>query len=127
MYKRQIPDTPAQRARDRGRVLRAFNLSLATVLVLTVVFFAQSGFDFRAFTVMPHDPAGLVGVLTAPLLNGDLKNLAMNCIAILTVSYTHLDVYKRQFACSLIARSSGEAAMRIASASPRSCASSRRS
>ena len=73
-----IPDTPAQRARDRRRVLRAFNVSLAAVLVLTVIFFSQSGFDFRAFTVMPHDPAGLLGVLTAPLLHGDLKHLAMN-------------------------------------------------
>ena len=90
-----IPDTPAQRARDRGRVLRAFNLSLATVLVLTVVFFAQSGFDFRAFTVMPHDPAGLVGVLTAPLLHGDLKHLAMNCIAILMLGTLAGSVYPR--------------------------------
>ena len=65
-----IPDTPAQRARDRRRVLRAFNVSLAAVLVLTVIFFSQSGFDFHAFTVMPHDPAGLLGVLTAPFCTG---------------------------------------------------------
>ena len=90
-----IPDTPAQRARDRRRVLRAFNVSLAAVLVLTVIFFSQSGFDFRAFTVMPHDPAGLVGVLTAPLLHGDLKHLAMNSIAILMLGTLAGSVYPR--------------------------------
>mgnify|MGYP003590310455 CR=1 FL=1 len=54
-----IPDTPAQRARDRKRLLRAFNLSLASVLLICVVFFAQADFDFRAFSVMPHSMAGL--------------------------------------------------------------------
>lgn len=88
-----IPDTPAQRARDRGRVLRAFNLSLATVLVLAAVFFAQSGFDFRAFTVMPHSMQGLIGVLTAPLLHGDLTHLAMNGIAILMLGTLAGSVY----------------------------------
>jgi len=90
-----IPDTPAQRARDRGRVLRAFNLSLATVLVLATVFFAQSGFDFRAFTVMPHSMQGWIGVLTAPLLHGDLAHLAMNGIAILMLGTLAGSVYPR--------------------------------
>ena len=90
-----IPDTPAQRAQDRGRVLRAFNMSLAAVLVLTVIFFSQTNFDFRAFTVMPHDLAGLVGVITAPLLHGDLKHLAMNSIAILMLGTLAGSVYPR--------------------------------
>ena len=70
-------------------------MSLATVLVLTVIFFSQSAFDFRQFTVMPHDPAGLVGVLTAPLLHGDLKHLAMNSIAILMLGTLAGSVYPR--------------------------------
>ena len=90
-----IPDTPAQRARDRKRVLRAFNLSLASVLVLCVVFFAQADFDFRAFSVMPHDPAGLVGLLTAPLLHGSLTHLAMNASALLMLGTLAGSVFPR--------------------------------
>lgn len=78
-----IPDTPAQRAHDRGRVLRALNLSLAAVLLLAGVFFAQDGFDAGRFAVRPHLPEGLWGILTAPLLHGSLKHLAANASAIL--------------------------------------------
>lgn len=90
-----IPDTPAQRARDRKRLLRAFNLSLASVLLICVVFFAQADFDFRAFTVMPHDPAGLVGLLTAPLLHGSLTHLGMNSIALLMLGTLAGSVFPR--------------------------------
>ncbi len=78
-----IPDTPAQRRHDRARLLRAFNLSLAAVLLVVVVFFAQGGFAFRAFAVAPREWPGLIGVLTAPLLHGSPTHLAMNSIALL--------------------------------------------
>ncbi len=78
-----IPDTPAQRAHDRRRFLRALNLSLAAVLLLAVVFFAQDSFDAARFAVRPHLPEGLWGILTAPLLHGSLKHLAANASAIL--------------------------------------------
>ena len=90
-----IPDSPAQRARDRRRVLRAFNASLAAVLLIVVVFFAQSAFDFRAFSVMPHSVAGLPGVLGAPLLHGSPAHLAMNAIALLMLGTLAGSVYPR--------------------------------
>lgn len=90
-----IPDTPAQRASDRRRLLRAFNLSLASVLLLAVIFFSQAGFDFRAYTVMPRDEAGLIGLATAPLLHGDFKHLAMNGIALLMLGTLAGSVYPR--------------------------------
>ena len=90
-----IPDTPAQRAQDRGRVLRAFNLSLAAVLLLVLVFFAQSAFDVRAFAVAPHEARGLIGILTAPLLHGGLTHLATNSIAILMLGTLAGSVYPK--------------------------------
>ncbi|RBD76655.1 rhomboid family intramembrane serine protease, partial [Xanthomonas oryzae pv. oryzae] len=39
------PDTATQNRLDRSRVLRAFNVSLAAVLLLVAVFTAQGMFD----------------------------------------------------------------------------------
>lgn len=90
-----IPDTPEQRARDRGRALRAFNLALASVLLLAVVFFSQESFDARAFSVRPHLPAGLWGILTAPFLHGSIKHLATNAVAILMLGTLAGSVFPR--------------------------------
>ncbi|RMH93896.1 rhomboid family intramembrane serine protease [Lysobacter pythonis] len=90
-----IPDTPAQRARDRGRVLRAFNASLAAVLLLTVVFFSQNAFDAAAFAVAPHEARGLIGLLSAPLLHGGFKHLTTNGIAILMLGTLAGSVYPK--------------------------------
>ena len=90
-----IPDTPAQRRKDRARLLRAFNLSLAAVLAICIVFFAQGSFDFRAFTVMPHSAAGVLGILTAPLLHGSPTHLAMNGIALLMLGTLAGSVFPR--------------------------------
>ncbi|MCF7223811.1 rhomboid family intramembrane serine protease [Marilutibacter chinensis] len=78
-----IPDTEAQRQADKRRWLRAFNVSLAFVGVLTAVFLAQPHFDVGRWTVNPGDWAGLLGVLAAPLLHGSFEHLAANAIALL--------------------------------------------
>jgi len=88
-------DTPAQRAHDRRRLLRAFNLSFAFVLVLAAVFFAQGTFDVARWTVQPHDLAGLLGVLTAPLLHGSLEHFAANAISLLLLGTLAGAVYPR--------------------------------
>ncbi|RBC27016.1 rhomboid family intramembrane serine protease, partial [Xanthomonas oryzae pv. oryzae] len=62
------PDTATQNRLDRSRVLRAFNVSLAAVLLLVAVFTAQGMFDWRAWAVAPLQTDGLIGILTAPLL-----------------------------------------------------------
>jgi len=89
------PDTPAQRKADRARLLRALNLSLAFVLLLTAVFAAQSGFDWRPFAVTPWRAEGLLGVLTAPLLHGSVGHLAANAASMLLLGTLAGAVYPR--------------------------------
>lgn len=76
-------DTPAQRKADRARWLRAFNLAFAAVLALAAIFAAQSAFDVSPWTVRPGSVAGLIGVLTAPLLHGGFDHLASNAFGVL--------------------------------------------
>jgi membrane associated rhomboid family serine protease len=88
-------DTPAQRAHDRRRLLRAFNLSFAFVLALGAVFLAQPAFDVAAWTVQPHAWAGLTGVLTGPLLHGSVEHFAANAISLLLLGTLAGAVYPR--------------------------------
>ena len=75
-------DTPATDRSDRRRVLRAFNLSLGFVLLLVALFaLQQTGWDWRPWAVGPHDTAGLLGLLGAPLLHGSIEHLAANAAA----------------------------------------------
>jgi membrane associated rhomboid family serine protease len=78
-----VPDTPEQRKADKRRWLRAFNASLAVVLLLFAVFSAQGHFDVGAWTVQPWSIDGLPGILTAPLLHGSFDHVAANAIALL--------------------------------------------
>jgi membrane associated rhomboid family serine protease len=91
----ELPDSPAQRAHDRRRLLRAFNLSLAFVLLLGAVFLAQPAFEVAAWTVRPQDLAGLRGVLGAPLLHGSVEHLAANAISLLLLGTLAGAVYPR--------------------------------
>ena len=88
-------DSPAQRAQDRRRLLRAFNLSFAFVVLLGGVFIAQPAFDVAAWTVQPHALTGLLGVLTAPLLHGSPEHLAANAISLLLLGTLAGAVYPR--------------------------------
>lgn len=90
------PDNPdLQRRRDRQRLLRAFNASLATVLMLAAVYSAQGSFDVAAWSVAPHTLAGLRGVLAAPLLHGSAAHLAANAVAVLLLGTLAGCVYPR--------------------------------
>lgn len=82
-------------AHDRRRVLRAFNLSLASILVLLMVFVAQPTLDVGALAVAPRDPHGWLGLLTAPLLHGSPRHLAANAGAILILGTLAGAVYPR--------------------------------
>ena len=89
-----VPDSPAQRAADRRRLLRALNATLGFVLLLALIFCLQ---DERTaiFAVAPHDPAGLLGVITAPLLHGSLEHLLANAGSLLILGTLSLTVYPR--------------------------------
>jgi membrane associated rhomboid family serine protease len=87
---------PATDAREqRGRVIRAFNISLGAVLAMVAVLASQAGFDWRPFAVRPHEWEGLWGVLTAPLLHGSLEHLGANAFAILILGTLAGSVYPK--------------------------------
>ena len=90
-------DAKAQRARDRRRLRRAFAWSAGFVVLLMVVFSAQDAgaFDWRAWTVQPWSPAGLAGLLGAPLLHGSGAHLAANSMALLLLGTLAGSVYPR--------------------------------
>ena len=90
-----VPDTAAQRAADRRRLQRAFTVSLAFVLLLTVAFAAQQAFDWRALAIAPHTWPGLLGVLTAPLLHGSPGHLGANAVSLLLLGTLAGTVYPR--------------------------------
>lgn len=93
---------PAVQGRfDRSRLLRAFNLSLGAVLLLTAVFASQGMFDWRPWAVAPHEVGGLRGLLTAPLLHGSLEHLGANSFALLILGTLAGSVYPRATVFSL--------------------------
>ncbi len=91
----ETPDSPHQRAADRRRWLRAFNASLALVLLLAAVFSAQGSFDIRPWAVQPGSLGGWLGLLTAPLLHGSPEHLAANAISLLMLGTLAGGIYPR--------------------------------
>ena len=88
-------DPAAQRKADRARLLRALKASLAFVLLLVVMFAVQQALDWRPFAVSPHTAAGLLGVLTAPLLHGSPEHLGGNAVSLLLLGTLAGAVYPR--------------------------------
>ncbi|MFT4255442.1 MAG: rhomboid family intramembrane serine protease [Pseudoxanthomonas sp.] len=88
-------DAQAQGRFDRRRLLRAFNLSLAFVLALVLVYSAQGTFDASRFAVAPHSAAGLVGILFAPLLHGSVTHIAANAVSLLILGTLAGSVYPK--------------------------------
>ena len=78
-----IPDSPQQRRADAARVWRAFNASLAFVLLMLVVFAIQHAVDWRTFAVSPRRLEGLLGILGAPLLHGSPEHVGANAVSLL--------------------------------------------
>ncbi|MET0329327.1 MAG: rhomboid family intramembrane serine protease [Luteimonas sp.] len=93
------PDAPAdpdaQRAHDRRRLSNALKGSIAFVLLLLIVFGLQGMLDWRPFAVRPWEAAGLLGLLTAPLLHGSPGHLIANSSALLLLGSLALAVYPR--------------------------------
>jgi membrane associated rhomboid family serine protease len=89
------PDTPEQRKADRRRLLRAFNASLAFVLLMCAAFTAQHFVAWDALAIAPLSASGLLGVLTAPLLHGSPEHLIANAIALLMLGTLALTAYPK--------------------------------
>lgn len=94
-------DAQAQGKRDRRRLIRALNVSLAFVLLLVFVYSAQGSFDWTPFAVAPLRAQGLLGIVTAPLLHGSVAHIAANSVALLMLGTLAGSVYPRATLWSL--------------------------
>lgn len=89
------PDPTGQRRADAARAWRAFNASLAFVLLLLVVFAAQHAFDWGPWAVSPLSLAGLKGLIGAPLLHGSPTHIGANAVSLLMLGTLAGIVYPR--------------------------------
>lgn len=75
---------------------QALTVMMLWVVVLGAVFFAQDVlFSTQAFAIAPQTTAGLIGVLTAPLLHGSFEHLASNAFAFLILGTLAGSLYPR--------------------------------
>ena len=89
------PDSLDQRHADVRRLVRALQASVAFVTLLIVVYVTQGLFDARLFAVTPQTTAGLMGVVTAPLLHGSLEHIVANGVSVLMLGTLAGSVYPR--------------------------------
>lgn len=89
------PDSESQRRTDVRRLVRALQASVAFVTLLIVVYVTQGMLDARLFAVTPQSTAGLLGVLTAPLLHGSLEHIVANGVSVLMLGTLAGSVYPR--------------------------------
>lgn len=88
---------------DRDRLLRAFLATAALTAALWWIKVLDNafGWDLRALGILPRDPAGLLGVLTAPLLHGSFEHLFANTLPLLVLGTLLLYGYPRARAPAL--------------------------
>ena len=96
-----LPETPldpqAQARHDRRRFWRAALASAAFVALLAWIALLEVLLEqpLRALAVFPREPAGLVGVFTAPLLHGSFGHLSANALALLVLGTLSGVLYPR--------------------------------
>ncbi|MFO1302755.1 MAG: rhomboid family intramembrane serine protease [Burkholderiales bacterium] len=85
----------AASADSRERFRAAAALAVMFVAALALVHFASwaLGLDLQRFGVRPRDVMGLAGIVTAPLLHGDLAHLAANALPLLLAGTMLLYLY----------------------------------
>ena len=88
-------DLPSQRLRDKRRLQRAVLWSAGSILALCIVFACQRWLPVDALAVTPWSAAGLLGVLTAPLLHGSPDHLVSNLLALALLGTLAGAVYPR--------------------------------
>jgi membrane associated rhomboid family serine protease len=80
----------------KGQFNLALTLMMLWVVVLGAVFLAQDHlFSTAAFAILPQQPEGLIGILTAPLLHGSLEHIAGNSFSILVLGTLAGSLYPR--------------------------------
>lgn len=88
----ELAEAPAVLARFK----RALALSMLAVVVLGAIFFLQRLLpNLQPYTLQPQVGAGLLGVLTAPLLHGSIGHLAANSLSVLILGTLAGTVFPR--------------------------------
>lgn len=88
----ELTEAPAVLARFK----RALTLSMLAVVVLGAIFFLQRLVpNLQPYSLQPQVAAGLVGVLTAPLLHGSIGHLAANSLSVLILGTLAGTVFPR--------------------------------
>lgn len=67
------------------RFRRALNISLGFIALLFTSFYLQQQLAYQALSLQPGVWAGLVGIITAPLLHGSFEHLFSNSFSILVL------------------------------------------
>lgn len=81
--------------RSRANFVLACKLALGFAVVMWVVFLVDHIFGLRLarFGLWPREPAGLLGLLTVPLLHGNLGHIAANTVPLLVGGAALLYLY----------------------------------
>ncbi len=77
------------------RFRRALNISLGFIALLFACFYLQQRFDYQDLSLQPGLWAGLVGIITAPLLHGSFEHLFSNSFSILILGTLVGTVYPK--------------------------------
>ena len=77
------------------RFRRALNISLGFIALLFACFYLQQRFDYQQLSLQPGVWAGLMGILTAPLLHGSFEHLFSNSFSILILGTLVGTVYPK--------------------------------
>jgi membrane associated rhomboid family serine protease len=77
------------------RFRRALNISLGFIALLFVCFYLQQRFDYQQLSLQPGVWAGLVGIISAPLLHGSFEHLFSNSFSILVLGTLVGTVYPK--------------------------------
>ena len=87
-----LTEAPAVLARFK----RALTLSMGAIVMLGAIFFLQPMVpNLQPYTLQPQVGAGLLGVLTAPLLHGSIGHLAANALSVLILGTLAGTVFPR--------------------------------
>lgn len=101
-----LPDPDAARAQARPldrRFRHAAWMSTVFVALLAAIYLfeAMTGSSFDGLLLRPHNGAGLIGILTAPLLHASLDHLASNALPLLVLGTLAGTLYPRASARAL--------------------------
>lgn len=85
-------------APDRNRSLKAaLTVPVFTIFVMALVKFVEIAADqnFAYLGVIPKNPQGLIGIITGPLIHGDLEHLMNNTVSLFLFGVATFYFYRR--------------------------------